>query len=151
MLSLDLQSQVAHPTWRAINAVYGSLGGPGGPLGFPVTGEQPAPPSPTGVTGVVQRFEHRWSYPAEITTRSGGPRYGAAIYWCERYGAHVTWGGIGESYEALGGPGRALGFPVTGEIEASSPAGTTGYHQQFENGLILWSEAHGARSARKIM
>jgi uncharacterized protein with LGFP repeats len=133
----------AQPVWGAIRAVYG---GRGSAYGFPLTSEIPAGASPQGTDGKLQRFEGRQNYPEDIT---GPMKYGATIYWCAKHGAKTTWEGIGEYYERQGGTTSGLGFPVHSEHEAArSRRNTEGKSQEFEGGIIVWSESTGAASVR---
>jgi uncharacterized protein with LGFP repeats len=138
----------AQPTRGAISRYYIRLGGTRGRLGFPLTPDLPAGRSPFGTDGSCQRFESAWSYPPPICERLG-IECGATVYWCPQYGAHATWGGIGEWYEQHDGTLGPLGFPVDEEVEAGpsrreSGPGTVGWLQRFEGGVVYFSEKTGA-------
>lgn len=129
----------AHPIGGAIRRVYAQLDGSGGTLGFPLTHEVTATPSPYGTEGVYQRFESTWDYPDDVVQLVQGIRCGATVYWSAKTGAHPTWAGIGTIYERLYGTGGVMGFPLSAEIPTtSSVTGDTGVHQKFEGGGIYW-------------
>lgn len=131
----------AQPVWGEIRKIYG---GRGSRHGFPLTPELPAGTSPQGTNGVLQRFEGRFNYAADIT---GPMRYGATIYFSERYGARTTSGGIGQYFEGLGGTTSRLGFPVSASAAATkSNRGTEGWCQEFEGGTVHWSEPTGSKT-----
>jgi uncharacterized protein with LGFP repeats len=133
------QSYGAYPIWGWIAQCYEKLGGTGSRLGFPISQEGEAWPSPKGTTGQVQRFE-------------GGPEDSPSVsIYCSPHGAYPTWGWIAQCYEKLGGTGSRLGFPISQEGEASpSPKGTTGQVQRFEGGpedsppISIYCSPHGA-------
>src|SRR5215469_7551099 len=102
----------AQVTRGAIARYYASLGGIRSRLGFPLTAASPAQRSSFGTDeGLFQRFEAESSY-SHGTCERMGLTCGASVYWSERYGAHATWGAIGEYYELQGGTGGPMGFPV---------------------------------------
>ena len=51
------------------------------------------------------------------------PYEGADIYWTHATGAHEVHGDIRAKYNALGGPGGLLGFPLTDETGAPDGVG----------------------------
>lgn len=130
---------------RGANAVYHiGLGGSGSRLGFPLTPDMPTRRSPFGTDGSYQRFESSWNYDDEICERLG-LQCGATVYWCEAYGAHATWGGIGEYYETNGGTGGPLGFPTSDETDVGpsrreAGPGTVGWSQRFEGGTVYYTD-----------
>jgi len=127
-----------HPVWWGFADIHHNLDGAKGMLGFPLTKELQAEPSPQGTTGVYQRFEGRWDYPEDVNTNP--VRCGASLYYSDQYGPYSTWGGIGIRYERLGGTSSHLGFPKSFEQEAGpSMRGTRGMYQCFEGGDIYWS------------
>ncbi len=120
------------------------LGGSGGPLGFPLTPPTAAgrSPAPFNTEGSLQRFEGQRDYPPEVREHIG--ECGATVYWSAKHGPHATWGSIGARYELEGGTSGWLGFPVSDEAEAgpshrNSGAGTAGWCQRFEGGVIYYS------------
>lgn len=138
----------AQVTIGEIGEYHNVQGGSGGRLGFPLSPELDAEPSPSGTAGKFQRFESSFDYDPETCQRlhmgCGGTVYWSEHGWSE-HGAHATWGGIGEYYELNGGTGGALGFPVSDEIEAGpahrdAEPKTTGWCQHFEGGAVYWSE-----------
>jgi len=68
------------------------------------------------------------------------PYEGADIYWSHATGAHEVHGDIRAKYNALGGPGGLLGFPVTDET--GTPDGV-GRYNHFQNGSIYWTPHTG--------
>ena len=133
----------AQATTGEIAEYHNSRGGSGGRLGFPLTPEMPAQPSPFKTDGSYQRFESSSDYGQEICERLG-LACGGTVYR-SRHGAHATWGGIGEYYELNYGTSGDLGFPVTDEIEVGpsqreAGGGTTGWCQRFEGGAIYYNE-----------
>ena len=134
----------AQPTRGAIGAYHLAVHGTHGRLGFPLTAELAAGRSPFGTDGCYQRFEFVRSY-RPSTCSMLGIECGATVYWCERYGAYATWGGIGEYYERQKGTIGPLGFPVDEEVKAGpsergSGPGTVGWCQRFEGGGVYYSE-----------
>ena len=109
-------SSGAHIVEGAILDRWRSLGAHTGPLGYPLTGEQPMP-SP----GVSARFQ------------------GGTVYWSAATGARVVKGAIRQKYEAVGST-TALGYPTTDERPAVG-----GAVSDFEHGAIYWSPRTGAR------
>ena len=97
---------------------YVSLGTVTGSLGFPVTDELAA---------------------------AGGGRYNnfqnasSAIYWSSATAAHVVLGAIRAKWNAYGGSGGTLGYPV-----ADESAVAIGRASQFQRGNIYWSSGVGA-------
>jgi len=108
----------AYEVYGAILDRYVVMGGPASPLGFPTTGEASAPGD-----GRMNLFQ------------------GGGIYWTPAVeNAHATYGEIGRLYQAMGGPGSPLGFPLTDE--ATTPGGA-GRFNDFQGGSIYWSFATG--------
>ena len=102
-------------------------------LGLHTTSIQEAVPSPQGTTGWVQRF-----------LGSSDDPNGASVYR-SRYGAYPTWGEIGRCYERLGGTSGRLGFPTSPEQQAiTSPQGTVGQFQRFEDNASVYCSGYGA-------
>ncbi|GAA2374021.1 Hsp70 family protein [Dactylosporangium salmoneum] len=128
----------AQPVWHGIRAHFEAQGGIDGRLGYPVTGE-------IVVDGerVLQRFQDKQDYGQDLLQRLG-LRCGAAVYWSPEHGAHSTWGGVGEHFELLDGGRGRLRFPTDDEHPVGpSPAGTTGWRQHFEGGVVYWSAKTG--------
>jgi uncharacterized protein with LGFP repeats len=65
------------------------------------------------------------------------------IHWKPSTGAFAVQGAILDRWNALGGSGGALGFPLSDELPTAGtgPAGRT---SRFENGAIYWTAATGA-------
>lgn len=119
-------------------------------LGFPVSVELPAAPSPYKTTGYLQRFEGRRDYGNDIvkcwsdSERPGG----ATIYTSEAHGTHSVGWRFGELYERLRGTSSWLGFPTSDEITQRTASGE--YRcQEFEGGTIIFSAAHGSVAVPK--
>lgn len=135
----------AQQVWLGFGEVFREMESAEGLLGFPLTSEERAWPSPQGTTGVFQRFEGRWDFPEEITELA--LRYGASLYYSEKYGVYNVEGDIGVCYERLGGTGSPLGFPTSRGLEAGpSKLHTKGWYKSFEGGSIYWSEKTGAHA-----
>ncbi|MGW0364014.1 LGFP repeat-containing protein [Streptomyces sp. NPDC002990] len=74
---------------------------------------------------------------AQAVQRSAYPeRYDQAenIARAQRDEAFRPYGAIGAKYDAMGGPGGALGWPVRAEEDAS----LGGRFQLFQNGIVIW-------------
>ena len=154
-----------------IAARYEQLGGPGGPLGLPITDELDVPGGRASsfVGGRILWSRATGAQPvlgevADKYEELGGPRgqlglptasdlpvrggratefTGGTIYASPATGAHATWGGVRAKYLALGGPSGPLGLPVTDEHDV-----TGGRRSTFQGGAVLWSRATGAHSVQ---
>jgi hypothetical protein len=115
---------------KNIAEYHNAQGGASGHLGFPVTSENSAAPSPHGTTGTFARFEWQWDEPAAIVYDSSRGTYGVA-------------GGIGLLHEELGGTAGWLGFPLSdaadGRVRPDEPWRC---FQRFEGGAIFWCDEH---------
>ncbi len=100
----------------AIRDRWGRLGWENGPLGYPLTDEQPTPTRP----GRYTHFQ------------------GGSIYWSAQTGAHAVRGPIRDRWAALGWENGPLGFPVTGEYDV--PGGRA---SDFQGGRVTWDRAAG--------
>ncbi|MGY1783999.1 N-acetylmuramoyl-L-alanine amidase [Geodermatophilus sp. SYSU D00698] len=110
----------AHVIRGGIRDHWLSLGGPAGPLGYPVDDERGMPDG----SGARSAFE------------------GGSVYWSPATGPVVTGGGIRAAYENSGGPSGVLGYPTESESEVS---GGRGRVQRFQRGAVYWtSAAYGA-------
>jgi uncharacterized protein with LGFP repeats len=100
-------------------AIYGKFQALGGPavFGFPITDEQAAPNG-----GRMQPLS----------------RYNAALYFTPSTGAHLVQGSIRAAWDAQGGAGGTLGYPVTDEYAVPG-----GYRTDFQNGSIIFTSATG--------
>ncbi|MCW2621011.1 MAG: repeat-containing protein [Frankiales bacterium] len=103
-----------------IRGHYLALGGPAGPLGFPISDER-------GVTG----------------GRANDFRNGTT-YWSQQTGAWSVSGLINEHYVATGGPGGPLSLPVSDEYAAAGG----GRASNFLGGIAFWSPASGAHNVQ---
>ncbi|QHA10202.1 hypothetical protein GQF42_44405 [Streptomyces broussonetiae] len=102
----------------AILTKYNELGGEGGVLGCPTSGELTTPDG----RGRYNTFDH------------------GSIYWTATTGAHPVWGAIRDKWGAIGWEAGKLGYPVDDEL--TNPDGQ-GKRQQFEGGTVYW---HPTRS-----
>ena len=161
----------AHALFGAILAKYNALGGPAGWLGFPVTGETPAP---DGV-GRFVHFQHgsvywtpqtgAYAIPGDMFAAWGENGYegGDLKYpvaeanqvgegYVQKFqggfltrnpdGKHfIVHGAIAEKYGEIGTATSELGYPTGNEIAVKG-----GFFQPFEHGNIYWSEATGAHT-----
>lgn len=64
---------------------------------------------------------------------------GGAIYWSPVTGAHEVHGGIGQKYDALGGPLFGIGLPTGDEGDVAGGRAST-----FAFGAIYWGPSTGA-------
>lgn len=155
----------AQEVYGAIRERWRALGGEGGILGHPVTGETAAPGGGrqsrfergvvlwtpgTGAHAVYGEILTRYEalggagtlgYPlaSEESAAPGGrvSRFQRGrVYWTPATGAHVVYGGILERYLAEGGPASRLGFPVGDEEDAPG-----GRQSRFQHGRITWDRA----------
>ncbi|MCX5102207.1 hypothetical protein OG355_22295 [Streptomyces sp. NBC_00987] len=108
--------------YGTIAAKYDSTGGPGGPLGRPITGERDS-----SLGGRFQQFQN-----------------GIIIWHPDE--AHAVYGDILTKFWDTDAE-RRWGFPTTDEADAAqAPDGTKGRYQFFERGLFLWSPQTGAHT-----
>jgi hypothetical protein len=108
--------------YGAIYVRYQDLNGLGSVLGQPIQDEAPAAGG-----GRVSHFEK------------------GDIYWDSDHGAHEIHGAIRDRYNALGGPGGVLGYPVTNETAVTQKGNQAGSFNRFVNdGVIYWSQSAGA-------
>ncbi|CEH00093.1 Large surface protein A [Propionibacterium freudenreichii] len=106
-----------HATMGAIGEAYVASGGADGKLGLPI-GDS------TQVGDYwVQQFQHGW------------------IYCTPGNGTRIVAGGIGDTYNALGGAGSFLGLPI-----GDSAAVSGGWFQQFQGGRVYWSATGGGHA-----
>lgn len=105
-------------TKGGIGATWDNAGGPLSGLGYPTTDEY-APMA----GGVMQGFQY------------------GKISWTAATGSRITKGGIGATWDKVGGPLSGLGYPTTDEY-ATANGGVT---QAFQYGQIVWSPSTGAR------
>nr|WSX48154.1 hypothetical protein OG409_03825 [Streptomyces sp. NBC_00974] len=84
-------------------------------------------------TRPVVREEYDFGHVAEERVWGDGLR-GFAPRRYNRLDDLMPYGAIAEKYNAMGGPGGALGEPITGERDSS----LGGRFQQFRNGIVLW-------------
>ena len=109
----------AHPVLAEISQAYDSVGGEGGVLGYPVGGRYA-----TANGGFSQIFQN------------------GRIHWSPASEAYAVRGVVAPVYNALGGEGGVLGYPVGGQY-ATTGGGTT---QSFQNGRIHSSPATGTHA-----
>ncbi|HZK59448.1 MAG TPA: hypothetical protein VFC59_06225, partial [Cryobacterium sp.] len=160
-----------HKLAGAIGTKYAALGGPSGPLGYPLAAEAAGTDggasqlfqngimyaSPTlGVQYVLTGLNAEYlklggiggeyGFPLESTTRypdgGQGQRFQkASLYWSTATGVDAAAGAIGQSYAALRGPAGVLGYPVASEVRDA----TGGASQAFQNGSLYWSSRKAVR------
>jgi len=106
---------------------YRGLGGPTGPLAYPVTDE-------TGTPDHVGRFNH--------FTGSGG----ASVYWTPGTGAWSVHGAIRDHWAALGYERGVLGYPTSDESGTPDHIGRYNTFTGGEGGSIYWTPGTGAWS-----
>ncbi|MGH9937039.1 MAG: LGFP repeat-containing protein, partial [Blastocatellia bacterium] len=106
----------AHEVHGAIRDKYLALGGPDGFLGFPCTD--------VTVTGA-------WALGRYSNFENG------AIYWTAQTGAHEVHGAIRERWQALGGVGSWLGYPLTDELQVFGFSGY-GRYNKFQGGYVYY-------------
>ncbi len=106
---------------------YRALGDVTGWVGLPTSDEQAAPGN-----GRVSHFQN------------------ADIYWRSDTGAYEVHGAIRDQFQAQGGTGGFLGYPLTDESPVLQGASEIGRFNRFQGGVIYWSgptgafEVHGA-------
>jgi len=108
----------AHEVHGAILSKYQALGGPGSFLGLPISDEHAVP------GGRQSDFA------------------GGIVDWSSATAAHEVHGAILSKYQALGGPGSTLGFPLSDEQNA--PEGPPNRQSEFQYASIHWTAASGA-------
>ncbi|WP_285313377.1 hypothetical protein [Pseudarthrobacter sp. fls2-241-R2A-168] len=101
-----------------INTVWNSIGSQNSDLGYPTSDEY----SPMA-GGVIQNFQF------------------GKISWNPVTGSRITKGGIGVTWDSVGGPLSGLGYPTTDEYTTANG----GVAQKFQYGQIVWSPASGSR------
>ena len=103
-----------------VTSYYTQLGGSGSYLGSPTDSPYPV------AGGQAEDFT------------------GGTVYWSAGTGAHAVRGAILAHYQALGGPGGFLGFPVTDET--GTPDGIGRFNHFANDGSIYWTPSTGAWS-----
>jgi uncharacterized protein with LGFP repeats len=111
----------APPT--AIQARYAQLGGSGGFLGAPVSGEHRTPDG----SGAFTHYQ------------------GGSLYWSPGTGPQVVRGAIRDAWAGLGWERSALRYPTTDELGTPDRVGRFNH---FQHGSIYWTPATGAREVR---
>ena len=109
----------AHVVYGAIKARWLAYGGPGGPLGYPVTDETAGPAG----------------------SRFNDFSKGGSVYWSEQTGAHAVHGLIRALWLQTGGA-AVLGLPTTDETVA--PDGVGRYNDFSAGATVTWSPRTGA-------
>src|SRR5271166_5380586 len=117
----------------AINAAWDKLGSSGGVLGVPVgdpsgpLGAKQGDQYPEGGDGLAQNFA------------------GGKIFFSPASGANAVESDILTRYEALGGPGGSLGFPIANEADGGlKSASRVGAFAAADKPVIFWTPEHGA-------
>ncbi|MFK4115529.1 hypothetical protein ACI2K6_12950 [Microbacterium sp. NPDC006705] len=103
----------------SIGTEYQRWGGPAGALGWPMTDQR------CGLVrgGCEQVFQN------------------GSVYWSANGGAWGVRGGVKQSFDALGGLGGTIGYPVGPEQHRTVNA--EGWVQGFEGGAIYWRDGWG--------
>jgi uncharacterized protein with LGFP repeats len=105
-----------------INMAWRAAGGAAGPLGAK-QGDQ----APVGAGGLAQSF------------------IGGKIFFSPATGANAVETDILTKYEAAGGPGGDLGFPIANETDGSlKPASRVSEFSASDKPVIFWTPEHGA-------
>ncbi|MFT4285220.1 MAG: hypothetical protein QM598_10355, partial [Protaetiibacter sp.] len=104
-----------------IAALYASVGGETGFVGWPTS--SPSSDSASG-GGLVQTFQN------------------ATIYWTSTWGARLVTGSVRAAYVDAGGP-AGMGWP-TGNITERTIGGVVGQYQTFQKGTVYWTPSGGA-------
>jgi hypothetical protein len=113
-----LPGSAAFAVAGGIRTVWNGVGAQDSDLGYPTSDEY----SPMA-GGVMQDFQF------------------GKISWNSVTGSRITKGGIGATWDKVGGPLSGLGYPTTDEY-ATANGGVT---QAFQSGQIVWSPATGSR------
>ncbi len=108
----------AHELHGAISALWNGMHWEQGPLGYPVTDQEPT----ADTVGAYNDFEH------------------GSIYWRPDLDAHAVMGAIYDRWQDLSWEQGVLGYPITNEL----PAKDGGVYNDFEHGSIYYSSATGA-------
>jgi uncharacterized protein with LGFP repeats len=105
-----------------INMAWRAAGGAAGPLGAK-QGDQ----APVGTGGLAQIF------------------IGGKVFFSPATGANAVETDILTKYEAAGGPGGDLGFPIANETDGSlKPASRVSEFSASDKPVIFWTPEHGA-------
>ena len=110
----------------AISGAYQASGGPGGPLGMPLSGDRAAPDG----RGHYALFQH------------------GSIYWTPQTGAHAVRGAILDEWGAQGFEAGPLGYPVAEEVRTPNRDGVV---QGFEIGAMYYTPANGAKRVQGMI
>lgn len=158
----------AHFTVGGIRGAYEGSGGPLGLLGFPLTSEFAINGGArqnfeggafvwnASTGGTYQMYgangakynalgaeNSRLGLPVsnEYVVAGGGVRQdfqGGYLLWSPATGSRMLVGGIRGAYDARGGSGGPLGFPISDEFVVNG-----GVRQDFQNGSLIWSPSRG--------
>ena len=112
----------AHAVLTPISPAYDALRGESGALGYPISDRYP-----TANGGWTQAFQNGRVHTSPTT------------------GAYAVLAPVSSAYDALGGEGGELGYPVGDRV--ATPGG--GYRQEFERGSIAWTPGGGAVVTRR--
>ncbi len=105
-----------------INMAWRAAGGAAGPLGA-----KQGDPAPVGTGGLAQNFN------------------GGKVFYSPATGANAVETDILAKYEALGGPGGDMGFPIANETDGSlKPVSRVSEFAAADKPLIFWTPDHGA-------
>ena len=160
----------------AIMAHWSALGGAGGVLGAPVSGELPTPgkagsythfqrgsiyaSSATPAREVHGMIRDEWArlgwegsalgFPVTDELPAGAVRFnhfqGGSVYWSAGTGAHEVRGSIRALWAGLGWERSVLGLPTSGELPADG-----GRYNRFQGGSVYWSPSTGAHEVHGLI
>jgi uncharacterized protein with LGFP repeats len=121
VLLLFASTAMAFAVYGLIGDKYKLLGGQTGLMGAALNDESPAANG-----GRFNRFQHGY------------------IYWHPniKTGAHMVFGAIADKYRELGLERSPIGYPTTDEFATAKG----GRRNNFQGGLIIWSQKTGARA-----
>ncbi|WP_347057883.1 hypothetical protein ABC795_14450 [Blastococcus sp. HT6-30] len=164
----------AYEVRGAILDKWRERGAQAGALGYPTSGDTPAPGG--GFTTAFEGGQVFWSAATGAKVVRGGvlaaykaaggpaalgyptgddgvtadgrgymtPFQGGEIHWSAQTGAHVVRGAILEAWKKAGGSAGYLGFPTSSD----AAAGRGGFVVDFQHGSFYWSAATGAKVVR---
>lgn len=67
---------------------------------------------------------------------------GGTVYWSPATSGHATWGAIDTKWKSTQSERGSLGYPTSNERRMTK---TSGAYQYFQGGMIIWSQATGAK------
>jgi uncharacterized protein with LGFP repeats len=105
--------------------------------------ELPDSASPLAIKGYQLKGSLGAATGPEVSTATGAyQQYERGIVlWSQKTGAHVSKGGIRNSYVKLGSENGKLGYPTRDEVGGLKDGG---FYQTYQNGVLIWSPKTGA-------